>query len=85
MSNKAMSKDEGYILVKLGEHKVEDLVDGLEDPEDLAKMAMISISEIPHYKTGTAASLQEHEAFVKYMNLMAQYIDIMDKDEEKDD
>jgi len=80
-----MSEKEGMILIGLGDHELHDLVEGVESPEDVVKMAMISISETPRYRTGSAASVAQHEAFVKYMNLMAKFIDVMEKeDDEKD-
>lgn len=82
MSNLILSKKTGYILYKLGDKTIKELMNGIKGIEDINNIVLASITETPSLREGTSASLEDQEAFVKYLEMMKQYVLSMDNPEE---
>jgi len=61
--------NDDIILYGLGKIRIIDLL----EKEDMGKIASLTMTEAPHYRTVSACSVAEQEAFVKYLDLMKNY------------
>ena len=74
MSNLILSKKTGYILYKLGDKTIKELMDGIKGIDDINNIVLASITETPSLREGFSASVEDQEAFVKYLEMMKQYV-----------
>lgn len=74
MSNRVLSPKKGYILTKLGKKSIKDYMDSIQGIEDINNIVVASIKETPCFREGDRATLEEQEAFLKYMDLMNEYV-----------
>lgn len=75
MSNLILSKKTGYILYKLGGKTLKELMDGIKGIDEINHIVLASITETPSFREGLSASVEDQEAFVKYLEMMKQYVD----------
>jgi len=74
VSNLILSKKTGYILYKLGDKTIKQLMDGIKGIDDINHIVLASITEVPSLREGNSASIEDQEAFVKYLEMMKQYV-----------
>jgi len=77
VSNLILSKKTGYILYKLGEKTLKELMDNIKGIDDINNIVLASITETPSFREGLSASVEDQEAFVKYLEMMKQYVTSM--------
>ncbi len=75
MSNLILSKKTGYILYKLGDKTLKELMDNIQGIDDINHIVLASITETPSLREGMSASVEDQEAFVKYLEMMKQYVE----------
>ena len=75
MSKKQNLVNDGIILIGFGEKSLADLLEEVkDDPEKMHELAYLSIKEVPHYRTFTACTIKQQEAFLEYMEAMKAYV-----------
>lgn len=68
-------KKPSFILIGFGEHKLTQLLQEVkEKPEKLHDVALLCMTEVPHYRSLTASSQAEQEAFLDYVEIMKEYV-----------
>lgn len=68
-------KKPSFILIGFGERKLTQLLQEVkEKPEKLHDVALLCMTEVPHYRSITASSQAEKEAFLDYIDLMSDYL-----------
>jgi len=74
MSNIILSKRTGYILYKIGDKTLKSLMDDIKGIDDINNIVLSSITETPSFREGLSASVEDQESFVKYIEMMQQYV-----------
>ena len=82
MSKLLLSKKTGYILYKIGEKTLKELMDSIKGIDDINNIVLASITETPSFREGMSQSVEDQLAFVKYMEMMKQYVVSMDQPDE---
>lgn len=64
-------KNPGFILVGFGSERLTDLMSAVKGgTKEVRDVASLSMTDVPHYRSFTASSQAEQQAFVEYMDLM---------------
>lgn len=64
----------GYILVGFGEDKLTDLLEAVKGgTKKVEELAFTSVTGVPHYRSFSASSQREQQAFLEYMDLMQDF------------
>lgn len=64
----------GYILIGFGDFKLTQLLAEVKEEKiNVKEVALLSMNEVPHYRSFTASSLEEQKAFVDYLSLMSEF------------
>jgi len=77
-----MANKQNLVLIKFGNKTLVSLVKKAEESGDASELAYLCTDpkHVPHYRHVSAASVEEHEAFVKYLEIMADIIDVWEKE-----